>query len=167
VDAKNDLEALEALYINGAVGAYDAAMVINGAWGNAQLSARTSRISADILDGPLHNVFTRVFGGPFVGGDAPKPLANIDRRLPRETVVRFGDAFPAASVVLIVVALASDPEALASAFSRAESVDSENVAWAEDNTSRLSEIIQSILQGRGSKVDAARDERESAQTKQA
>jgi hypothetical protein len=144
VDAKSDLEAIDGLYFSGAVGAYDAALVINGAWGNAQLGARTSRSSADFFDGPLHGTFTRLFGGPFVGGDAPAPLPDIDHRLPRATVVRFGDAFPAASVVLIMVAL-THSDALAKALSHTEWVASEDVSWTEENTSRLADILHDVL----------------------
>jgi hypothetical protein len=157
IDAKSDLEAIDALHFDGVVTAYDAALVVNGAWGEAKLASRTSRSSGDFLDGPLHGAFTRLFGGPFMGGDAPPgPIADIDRRLPQETVVRLGDRFPAASVVLVIVALAPDSESITRALSHAEWVASESVAPSDASASRLSDILENVLRRRA--VESKPDE---------
>jgi hypothetical protein len=146
IDAKSDLEAFDALFVEDTVAAYDAAMVVNSAWGSATLGSRISRSSADFLDGPLHNAFTSLFGGPFMSGDAPIP--EVDRRLPQETVRRLGDTFPAGSVVLIVVALARDSQALTRVLTHADWVNSQRLEGSEASQARLSEVLKNVLQRR-------------------
>jgi hypothetical protein len=121
-------------------------MVINSAWGSAKIGSRVGRSSADFLDGPLHNAFTSLFGGPFMSGDAPIP--DVDRRLPQETVRRLGDTFPAGSVVLVAVGLVRDSEALGRVLTHADWVNSQRLEGSEASQSRLSEVLKDLLQRR-------------------
>jgi hypothetical protein len=144
-DAREDLSRLRDRYWDSPLSAYDAALLVTDAWGQVRVEAHTSQ--EDILIGPLHDAFTKLFGGPFVGGVAP-PLPN-DRRLPHKELLRIGDAMGPSSVKTVASMLGQGQVNLSEAFPRANAVEMTSIESTQENLEELASAISEAVRSRG------------------
>jgi hypothetical protein len=146
-DARADLSALDDLYWSRPLSDYDAALIVTDAWGQVRVEAHKSRSAADLDVGPIHDAFTVLFGGPFVGGVAP-PSPN-DRRLPHRELVKIGDAMGPSSVRIIVLVLGQQQLNLSEVFPRADAVELTSIESSRDNLEELASSIAKAVRSRG------------------
>jgi hypothetical protein len=144
-DAREDLSRLRDRYWDSPLSAYDAALIVTDAWGQVRVEAHTSQ--EDVLIGPLHDAFTVLFGGPFMGGVAP-PLPK-DRRLPHKELLRIGDAMGPSSVRTVALTLGQEQLDLAVVFPRAEAVDMTSIESTRENLEELASAIAEVVRSRG------------------
>ncbi len=146
-DAQADVSRLDDSYWQGVIAAYEACLVATDAWAQVSVAAHTSRRPDDLAEGPIHNAFTVLFGGPFVTGKAP-PLP-ADHRLTHEELVRIGGAMGPASVGVVVLVQAEDHHRLTDVFVHADWVALEPADSTEESASGLASIITALMQRRG------------------
>jgi hypothetical protein len=148
-DARADLTGLDDLYWTRPLSHYDAALIITDAWAQVRVEAHTSRSSADLDVGPIHDAFTVLFGGPFVGGVAP-PKPN-DRRLSHKELLNIGDAMGPSAVKIIALILGEQQLDLAEVLPRADSVE---LTSSESTGEDLDEMASTIAGAVRSQVKA-------------
>jgi hypothetical protein len=142
-DARPDLSGLDDLYWTRPLSDYDAALIVTDAWGQVRVEAHTSRSSADLDVGPIHDAFTVLFGGPFVGGVAP-PRPN-DRRLSHRELLNIGDAMGPSSVRTIALVLGEQQLDLAEVLPRATAVEIMSIeSTGEDMEKLVSSIAKAV-----------------------
>ena len=142
-DAMSDLKGLDDVYYVRPFSAYDAALIVTDAWGQVRVEAHISRQDSDLLIGPLHDAFTVLLGGPFVGGTAPPPPN--DRRLPHKVLLEIGDAMGPSAVRTIALVLGQERPDLTEVFHHADTVEMASVESTAENLQGLASVIADLM----------------------
>lgn len=138
-EARADLSGLDDLFWTSPLSAFDAALIVTDAWGQVRVDSHKSQ--DDALIGPLNDAFTKLFGGPFIGGVAP-PLPK-DPRVPHNELMRIGDAMGPSSVKSIALTLGEHEMNRQEIFPRAEAVRMESV---ESSTEKLEDLASTVVE---------------------
>jgi hypothetical protein len=142
-EAASDLSALDDSYWRAVVETYDAVIVVTDAWNQVRVASRTGRDAGGIFLGSLHDALTDLFGGPFVGGKAPRLPA--DKRLTEVALLGLADVLPAGSVRAVVVTQIRKADEFAQMFPHADWIATQEVEWMEEDPPDLAPIVAQVM----------------------